>query len=429
MLVSSASAEPESRKAPRAAPTASAGSRASAGRTASTRPASTSRTRSRSTRTCCCARLVGYNHVGGPAGNDRRARTSRRRCPKPTNGGKTYTFTLKNGVRFGPPVNREITLEGRQVRDRAAGATRRTAAQYGVLLHRDQGLRRVRQGQDEVDLRHQDAEREDDRLRPHRSRPVTSRCASAMPAADPMPQEVAKCFEGKPGAYGRYVIASGPYMIEGSDDLDISSCEALKPISGYDGKTTLTSSATRTTTRGRTAGRPGRTTRTASSSPSTRTSTTSTTRSRAGELEDEYATASPKVFREYSTNASKRKYLHSNSADGTYYITMNLTQPPFDDVHVRRAMNWVMDRDGAAQGVGRPGRRRRRRAHHPEHDARREAERTSTPFKTPGDRGQRREGEGRDEASRSTRNYERRLHGEGVQERAAHHRRPGRRTR
>ena len=47
----------------------------------------------------------------------------------------------------------------------------------------------------------------------------------AMPAAGPIPQEVAKCFEGKPGAYGRYVIASGPYMIEGSDDLDISSCE------------------------------------------------------------------------------------------------------------------------------------------------------------------------------------------------------------
>ena len=26
--------------------------------------------------------------------------------PKPTNGGKTYTFHLKQGVKFGPPVNR-----------------------------------------------------------------------------------------------------------------------------------------------------------------------------------------------------------------------------------------------------------------------------------------------------------------------------------
>jgi peptide/nickel transport system substrate-binding protein len=29
--------------------------------------------------------------------------------PKPTNGGKTYAFTLKKGIRFGPPVNRAVT--------------------------------------------------------------------------------------------------------------------------------------------------------------------------------------------------------------------------------------------------------------------------------------------------------------------------------
>ncbi len=74
----------------------------------------------------------------------------------------------------------------------------------------------------------------------------------------------------------------------------------------------------------------------------------------AGELEDEYATASPKVFREYSTDSSKRKYLKSNPADQTYYITMNLTQPPFDDVHVRRAMNWVMDKNGLRKAWGGP---------------------------------------------------------------------------
>ena len=74
----------------------------------------------------------------------------------------------------------------------------------------------------------------------------------------------------------------------------------------------------------------------------------------AGELEDEYATASPKVFREYSTDSSKRKYLKSNPADQTYYITLNLTQPPFDDVHVRRAMNWVMDKNGLRKAWGGP---------------------------------------------------------------------------
>src|SRR5581483_1779253 len=38
----------------------------------------------------------------------------------------------------------------------------------------------------------------------------------------------------------------------------------------------------------------------------------------------------------------------------TWYLTMNLTQPPFDDVHVRKAMNWVMDKTALVQAWGGP---------------------------------------------------------------------------
>src|SRR5205085_491284 len=41
----------------------------------------------------------------------------------------------------------------------------------------------------------------------------------AMPAAAPIPEEVGKCFT-KAGDYGRDVISSGPYMIEGADKVD-----------------------------------------------------------------------------------------------------------------------------------------------------------------------------------------------------------------
>ena len=33
---------------------------------------------------------------------------------------------------------------------------------------------------------------------------------------------------------------------------------------------------------------------------------------------------------------------------------MNLTQPPFDDIHVRKAMNWVMDKAALVQAWGGP---------------------------------------------------------------------------
>ncbi len=55
-----------------------------------------------------------------------------------------------------------------------------------------------------------------------------------MPATAPIPEEVAKCFEGKPGDYGRDVVSTGPYMIQGADGSS-QSCSAIKPISGYDG--------------------------------------------------------------------------------------------------------------------------------------------------------------------------------------------------
>ena len=52
--------------------------------------------------------LLGYDHVAGPAGN-KLVPDIATSVPAPTDGGKTYTFHLKRGVKFGPPVDREVT--------------------------------------------------------------------------------------------------------------------------------------------------------------------------------------------------------------------------------------------------------------------------------------------------------------------------------
>src|SRR4029077_13649462 len=61
----------------------------------------------------------------------------------------------------------------------------------------------------------------------------------AMPAAGPQPAEVTKCFEGKAAAYGRDLVSTAGYMIAGMDKVDMSSCSALKPASGFDGQTIM----------------------------------------------------------------------------------------------------------------------------------------------------------------------------------------------
>ena len=52
--------------------------------------------------------LVGYQHLPGAAGN-KLVPDLATALPRPTNGGKTYTFHLKHGIKFSPPVNREVT--------------------------------------------------------------------------------------------------------------------------------------------------------------------------------------------------------------------------------------------------------------------------------------------------------------------------------
>jgi len=294
--------------------------------------------------------LIGYNHVAGPAGA-KVVPDLATSVPKPTNGGKRYTFKLKSGIKFGPPVNREITSKDvRYAIERMARP--KNGAQYAFWLSpvikgwdayskgKTKSLSGIKTPSAKTIVFDLTAPTGDFLLR------------LGMPATFPMPEEVAKCFEGKPGEYGRYVIASGPYMIEGSDDLDISSCKSLKPISGFNGQTFM-KLVRNPNYDAKTDSRKAR-----ENNPDRFEFVVNTNlddiyaKIGAGELEDSYATASPKVFREYSTNPSKRKYLHSNWADGTYYITMNLTQPPFDDVHVRRAMNWIIDRSALTKAWG-----------------------------------------------------------------------------
>ena len=110
--------------------------------------------------------LVGYNHVGGAAGNDRR--------PGPRDVGAEADERWQD-VHVQAQERRQVRsageprdhVAGRQVRGRAARATRRTAAQYGFYYTVIKGWDAYGKGKTKSHLGHQDAEREDDRLQPH----------------------------------------------------------------------------------------------------------------------------------------------------------------------------------------------------------------------------------------------------------------------
>jgi ABC-type transport system substrate-binding protein len=72
----------------------------------------------------------------------------------------------------------------------------------------------------------------------------------------------------------------------------------------------------------------------------------------AGKLEGTFDPPPPDVVTRYLGDSALGARLHSLSGDALSYVTMNLTQPPFDDVHVRRAVNYIVDRQAMVDAFG-----------------------------------------------------------------------------
>jgi peptide/nickel transport system substrate-binding protein len=291
--------------------------------------------------------LVGYNHLAGPAGNVLVPDLATG-LGAISNGGRTYTFTLKRGIRFGPPLNRQITSRDVAYAFQRIG-TKSLGAQYGFYYDVIRGMAAFASGKaktisgiatpnERTVVFHLTAPTGDFRYR------------LAMPAAGPQPREVAGCFT-KAGAYGRDLISSGPYMLAGSDKLDASSCAAVAksgPISGFDGERHL--DLVRNPAYDAKTDNPKARQNLPDEFTFAVNSNTDDIYARVarGDADDEIAQEPPTILREYQDS----KQLYTNASDFTGYLTMNLTQPPFDDVHVRRAVNFAIDRQALRKARG-----------------------------------------------------------------------------
>jgi peptide/nickel transport system substrate-binding protein len=294
--------------------------------------------------------LVGYNHVAGAAGN-KVVPDLATSLPSPTNGGKTWTFKLKSGIKFAPPVNREITSKD------IAYALQRLAnpkngGQYAFYYTDIVGWNAYASGK----------AKSISGVKTPNDKTLTINLTApsgdllfrmAMPATGPIPVEVAKCFTGgNANKYGRNLVSSAGYMLGGSDKVDTSSCAAIKPASGYDATTSMTlvrnpNYKASTDSKAARENLPDSFVYTVNSNADDIFN-----KVQSGDLEDEMSSPTPKVLRQYTTSASLKKDLRINAGDRTWYLFMNLAQAPFDDIHVRKAMNWIMDKNGLRKGWG-----------------------------------------------------------------------------
>ena len=295
--------------------------------------------------------LVGYNHVAGAAGNvvvpDLATNLG-----TVSKDGKTYTFHIKNGVKFGPPLNREITSKDILFAFERLG-TPALIPGYAFYYEVIKGFKAFEAG---TAKNISGITTPDPKTIVFKLTVPTGdfRYRLGMPATGPIPQEVAGCFTA-PNEYGRYVISSGPYMLAGSDKLDATSCDTIKAaggISGFDGTTNL--DLVRNPDYNKATDSP----KARENLPDSFTFTVNSNNDDIfakvdrGDLEDEVSggTVPPGIARQYKGS----KQLKINSGDRTWYLMLNLTTPPFDDVHVRRAVNFVINREGMRKAWGGP---------------------------------------------------------------------------
>ena len=293
--------------------------------------------------------LINYKHVAGPEGNKLYPDLATA-MPTISSDGLTYTFKLKPGIKFGPPLNRAVTSKDIEYAFERID-TKPLVAQYGFYFY---GIVKGMDGNAPKPAPISGIETPDD------STIVFHLIQAAgdflyrlsMPATAPVPQEVAKCFT-KAGDYGRYLISSGPYMLKGSEKLDTSSCDAMRPISGFDPSKQITMvrnpNYVQSTDNLRTNNVDG-----IHVAIDTNTSDIFD-KVQSGALDASFTSQPPKpILQQYLTQPDKKNLIHFNQGDRTWYLPMNWATPPFDDIHVRKAANLIMDKAAMLQAWGGP---------------------------------------------------------------------------
>jgi peptide/nickel transport system substrate-binding protein len=138
--------------------------------------------------------------------------------PDISDGGKTLTVKIRTGVKFSPPVNREVTSKDVKYAVER-GFTKQVAGQYvGAYMSDIEGVKQFQSGKaDEISGI---TTPDDQTIVFKMSRPRAAIVAGALslPASAPVPKEYAQKFDkATPTKYGQNQVSTGPYMIENDD--------------------------------------------------------------------------------------------------------------------------------------------------------------------------------------------------------------------
>ena len=132
--------------------------------------------------------------------------------------GKTVTVRIRPGVKFSPPVDREVTSDDVAYAIQR-GFTEQVAGQYvGAFMGDITGVKAFQAGEADNIAGITTPDDQTIVLKLDRPRGAIVAGALALPASAPVPREYAtKLDRRSPSTYGQNQVATGPYMIENDD--------------------------------------------------------------------------------------------------------------------------------------------------------------------------------------------------------------------
>jgi peptide/nickel transport system substrate-binding protein len=308
---------------------------------------------------CCLARqLLGFNLLGpNDKGNDLVPDLATA-LPTSSSDGLTWTFHIRPNVHYAPPLQNVSVTAQDFIRALTREALSSTAATYPFYYSVIEGFDDVTSGKaksisglsapDPLTLQVKLAV-----AAGYFPYLFTLTAASPIPPSPSDPSSPIGVAQGHKQNYAPFIASTGPYMYKGADTIDYSQpADQQKVPEGYQ------------------AGKSYVLVRNPSWDPSTDpirkayvdgidatvggTTDDLQNKIEAGELDTMDALPNPKGIRDYAIDPTLKPFIHSDSTFGTYYINMNLAMPPFDDIHVRKAMNWAVDKAGLQRLAGGP---------------------------------------------------------------------------
>jgi len=310
---------------------------------------------------CCLERmLLSYKGLTTEQGGSQLYPDLAASMPKVSSDGLTWTFTLKPGIRYAPPLQ-DVEISSHdfvRALEREACPTCNVGG-YSFYYSPIQGFDAYAAGK---------ADTISGLSTPDDSTLVVTLTAPtgdlgfrlAMPATAPIPplpgdpKATLGVATGHDANYGRFLVATGPYMFEGSEQLDFSKpAKQQQPVAGYEPGRSIVlvrNPSWKASTDDLRPAYPDRIETTIGG-----TSADIALKIDAGVVDLGIdAVPPPNQVRQYTTDPSLEGRIHSNPSDAVRYLEMNLANPPFDDIHVREAMNFAVDKLGFLQLRGGP---------------------------------------------------------------------------